>query len=260
MVPLDDFYFVLADSQMTGAYIAIGSIVSLVILVVVFLAMRRPVAGYTPPPDPPDPEEESPAHPPAHETVVEQKSTGTPGFVLPLPTDVPPMLVTTPSPRTPAPPEPAAVQPETRPQDPVVPSEQTFTLQPDSATQILSPEMLGQVPSSVTQYRSVLVFRSGGRSGEAVPLESYPRGECAIGRSDVPENQLVVRDDLKISRVQHAILARDDSGRYTIQDNNSANKVYVNDRCLESAPVPLNSGDKIRLGLTEFEFVIEPVA
>jgi hypothetical protein len=110
----------------------------------------------------------------------------------------------------------------------------------------------------VTAERSVLVFRSGSRAGEAIPLEGFAGGQCAIGRSEVPENQIVIRDDLKVSRMQHAIVTCDSEGRCAVRDNNSANKVFVNDACIDSAPVPLNHGDRIRIGLTELEYLREP--
>jgi pSer/pThr/pTyr-binding forkhead associated (FHA) protein len=107
-------------------------------------------------------------------------------------------------------------------------------------------------------YRSLLIVKSGPHFGDKFKLDSYANGICAIGRSDVADNQIVIRDDLKVSRVQHAIVSREASGRYLIRDNNSANKVYVNDECIDSAPVPLKNGDRIRIGLTEFEFAVEP--
>jgi predicted component of type VI protein secretion system len=109
------------------------------------------------------------------------------------------------------------------------------------------------------RYRSLLIVRSGSRMGEQFSLDNFAGGVCAIGRSDVPENQVVIKDDLKVSRVQHAIVSREVSGKYSIRDNNSANKVYVNENCIDSAPVPLSNGDRIRIGLTEFEFAVEPI-
>ena len=107
---------------------------------------------------------------------------------------------------------------------------------------------------SAAPDRSLLVFRNGSRQGEKVRLDSFADGQCSIGRSEVPENQVVIRDDLKISRVRHAIVTCESSG-YTIRDNNSANKVFVNEQCIESAPVVLKHGDTIRIGLTELTYL-----
>ena len=127
----------------------------------------------------------------------------------------------------------------------------------DAAT---PPVPLDVEPQPRTNHRSMLVFRNGAREAEIVLLDNFLNGICAIGRSDVPENQVVIRDDPKVSRMQHAILASDSAGRYSVRDNNSANRVYVNEECIDSDPVLLNDGDRIRIGLTEFEYVKEPCA
>ncbi|HLJ55067.1 MAG TPA: FHA domain-containing protein, partial [Chthonomonadaceae bacterium] len=222
------------------------------------------------------PPDRSSAEPAGYAPPAEHAPHGTPGFVLPLPSQAPPVSTAAPQslqfqPPTPAaPPLPAPEPPPLSAPEPAV-SHQMQAPQPtagrpaptagvqEPATVVLTPDMLSRVAAGA-RTRSHLVFRSGERSGETVALDAFADGSCAIGRSDIPENQVVIRDDPKVSRFQHAILTRDDSGRYTIRDNNSANKVFVNEQCLDSAPAALSSGDRIRLGLTELEFVTEPLA
>ena len=255
-----DYLFAQASSQMTGALIGGVSIVALLIVVIVFLGMRKSVAGYQPPTEHVDLAEDSPIQPGTSAVAAEKKPVGTPGFVLPLPSEAPPLPVTklvTPSPK---PPEPAAIRQVNAPVETALTSEQTVNLHDQQPATGAAGTTSASSVQSAGSLRSLLVIRSGARTGETIRLDSFPGGVCAIGRSDVPENQFVVRDDLKVSRVQHAILACDSSGQYAIRDNNSANRVFVNDRCIDSAPVPLNSGDRFRIGLTEFEFVREPVS
>lgn len=260
MITLGENLFVLADSQMTGTIVIAGSIIALIILAVIFLSMRKSVADAPELPEARHPEAEPPAVEDEPVKPVEKRAAGTPGFVLPLPTEAPPTPASPVKAVQAAPPEPAPVRPDPRPPDPVLPSEETFDLGRRGFSLPMTPESTTQPASTARAQQHLLVFSSGARLGESIRLDDFPNGQCAIGRSEVPENQVVVRDDLKVSRVQHAILERDDLGQYTIRDNNSANKVFVNEQCLDSAPVPLSSGDKIRLGLTEFEFVTKPVS
>ncbi len=255
-----DNMFVLASGEMTGTYVIAGTIIALIVFAVIFFGMRKSVAGLPSTPDPGHSEETpDPEHADNH-AFREKKPAGTPGFVLPLPSEAPAFPGTNPQKAQTKAADPAPVPREAPQRDPVRPTEPAADSQKEPVTQVLTPEMLAQGAGANVACRSMLVFRSGARAGEAIQLESLPGGQCAIGRSEVPENQVVVRDDLKVSRVQHAILACDSAGQYTIRDNNSANKVFVNETYIESAPVPLNHGDKIRLGLTEFEFVREPAS
>jgi hypothetical protein len=130
-----------------------------------------------------------------------------------------------------------------------------FSLPPPSQAQPMDEASLNPVPS-IGHY-SFLVFRNGAHKGEKISLDRFPNGTCAIGRSDVPENQIKIRDDNKVSRVSHAIITRDTQGLFYIQDNDSVNKVYVNDQCIETKKIALQNGDKIRVGLTEFDYVNE---
>ncbi len=249
-----------ASSQMTGVLIGAVSILALVIVAIVFLGMRKSVEGYQSPSETAVPPEGSPITPEVPAVSVRKMPVGTPGFVLPPPTEAPPLSAyKSVSPALIAP-EPAAVRLESPRAEAALTSERTVELHREQP----GPSGAGTKSPSSAQpkilLRGILIIRGGAREGETIRLDSFPGGLCAIGRSEVPENQLVVRDDLKVSRVMHAILTCDSSGQYSIRDNNSANRVFVNDQCIESAPVPLNSGDRFRLGLTEFEFVREPVS
>jgi hypothetical protein len=137
---------------------------------------------------------------------------------------------------------------------------QRFTLPPPSQSQTSQPPIMEELslnPVPSIGHYSYLIFRGGARKGEKISLDRFPNGTCAIGRSDVPENQLKIRDDNKISRVSHATITRDAQGIFYIQDNNSVNKVYINDQCIENKKTALQNGDKIRIGLTEFDYVNE---
>ncbi len=250
----------LTGPQMTTLIVVVSSVVALIVVAVVFKVVSRPVAGYHPPTETDQHAEPVPhAKAPEEAPRPEEMRGATKGFVLPLPSD-------TPSPTGFAPPSsPSAAKTAPPPvprQDPVPPVpavERTvdITSAVNAAPGFDIPNPSAPASSSA---RNLLIVRSGSRMGETFNLDSFPGGVCAIGRSDVAENQIVIRDDLKVSRVQHAIVTREQSGRYSIRDNNSANKVYVNDTCIDTAPVPLSKGDRIRIGLTEFEFAVEPNA
>ncbi|MBE5972077.1 MAG: FHA domain-containing protein [Lachnoclostridium sp.] len=77
------------------------------------------------------------------------------------------------------------------------------------------------------------------------------KSDFKIGRKPQPVCDYTVADNVTISRV-HAILDLED-GTCTIRDNNSSNKVYVNDRELElDEKCPIRSGDVIELGSEKF--------
>jgi len=88
-----------------------------------------------------------------------------------------------------------------------------------------------------------LMGLSGAAAGQAFMLKD----DLVIGRASDCSIHLVERE---VSR-QHARL-RCASGRWYIQDMNSAGGTYVNGARVNAAP--LNNGDHIRVGSTEFEF------
>ena len=112
------------------------------------------------------------------------------------------------------------------------------------------------LPVPTSGYFSYLVFRSGARAGESFSLDRCKNGSCVVGRSDLPENQLILREDTKVSRVRHAEITRDSQGVYAITDNDSVNGVWINEKRISAQiKTELRSGDKIRLGVTELEYV-----
>lgn len=194
------------------------------IAVVVLFVILRSMASHPPVEHPVRVEEPSELAPPPVVPV-----SGTKGFVLPAP-----------DPNAPAP-SVAPVPP--KPQAPPPPK-------PDISTELTTrlPEF-----SAPPKPVSKLTFRSGSRAGESVVLDTLGPA-IAIGRSEVPENQIVIRDDLKVTRLQHAIISPVPEGGYAIRDNGSANKVFVNDECIEDRQVAIKQGDRIRIGLTELTF------
>ena len=114
------------------------------------------------------------------------------------------------------------------------------------------------IPRPASGYFSYLVFRSGSRSGESFSLDRLTDGVCVIGRSDVAENHLKIREDTKVSRVCHAEITRNGQGKHFISDNDSVNGVWVNDeRIAAHTLIELKPTDRIRLGVTELEYVTQ---
>lgn len=211
---------ILALSPQMNTFVIIGgTVLALIILVVCIKALNKPIGSSSGPfVNTPPPTDQAPT--PSLKTPPPDNASKTPGFRLPEPS-------------------------------------QTQATPPVQAPHPVVDELsLNPVPS-IGHY-TYLVFRSGARKGEKISLDRFPNGTCAIGRSDVPENQIKVRDDNKISRVAHAVITRDGQGLFYIQDNDSVNKVYINDVCIENKRTALQNGDKVRVGLTEFDYVNEP--
>ena len=251
----------LTSDQMMTMLVACGSVVAIVIVFIVFKVMSRPVPGYNPESQP-DSKYEAPAEDPVEEEIPEEiNPVRSQPFVLPLPSQAAPL--STPVRTAESPPRPVSAAPTAPAKPASAPQEPTVGIGRGEAVR-KEPDVLAEGGTKTAPqpevFQHLFVFRSGTRDGEAVRLDSFAAGECSIGRSDVPDNQIVIRDDLKVSRVQHAIVTRDSSGRYFIRDNNSANKVYVNEQCIENTPIALNHRDKIRIGLTELEYLKEPVS
>ncbi len=77
------------------------------------------------------------------------------------------------------------------------------------------------------------------------------QSDFKIGRKPAPICDYTVADNVTVSRV-HAILDLED-GACTIRDNNSSNKVYVNDRELDfDEKCLIRSGDVIEIGSEKF--------
>lgn len=90
-----------------------------------------------------------------------------------------------------------------------------------------------------------LVVNSG---GESIGLNALP---LIVGRGKKIDSYLV--DDTTVSG-NHARIEKD-TGRYMITDLGSTNKTFINDSMLEpQKSYPLNNGDIIRMGRTDFTF------
>ena len=211
------------SSQMTTTAIIVGTVVALIVLVFCIKALNKPI-GSGSGPFVNTPHSADPPSAPNIKAPTANNASKTPGFTLPPPV-----------------------------QTSATPSAQTS----GAPAMQLPPEELSLNPVPSIGHYSYLIFRAGSRRGEKISLDRFPNGTCAFGRSDVPENQVKIRDDNKISRVAHAVITRDGQGLFYIQDNNSVNKVYLNDQCIENKRTALQNGDKIRIGLTEFDYVNE---
>jgi pSer/pThr/pTyr-binding forkhead associated (FHA) protein len=108
---------------------------------------------------------------------------------------------------------------------------------------------MSDAASPESSGRAVLVIRNGGFEGMRFEL-SAP--ETLIGRNPSTDITLL---DAGISR-EHAIILYDEEERsYVIEDLQSTNGTKVNGKRIRtSALVP---GDRIQIGRTIFEFVVE---
>src|SRR3954447_11432592 len=99
----------------------------------------------------------------------------------------------------------------------------------------------GAVPGAAEE----LVVTSGAAPGRRIPLGD----ELVIGRTVEGEGRM--DDDRELSR-RHARVARDPSGRLTIEDLGSANGTFVNGQVVRERQ-PLKAGDSVRVGTTTME-------
>jgi pSer/pThr/pTyr-binding forkhead associated (FHA) protein len=91
-----------------------------------------------------------------------------------------------------------------------------------------------------------LILRSGERAGRRFKLAQ----KQVIGREN---GEIIIRDP-RMSR-QHASLEM--FGReFLLRDLGSANHTFVNNEMIQQ-PILIKHGDRVRLGNTEFEFIIE---
>jgi pSer/pThr/pTyr-binding forkhead associated (FHA) protein len=100
-----------------------------------------------------------------------------------------------------------------------------------------------------TNANGKLVIVSLGASSE-YPLE---QDEVNIGR--MPESDICLKDDLRVSR-HHAVIHRAPTA-FILTDLESGNGTYVNGIKI-AAPILMRSGDQIRIGQTEMTFTLEP--
>ncbi len=78
---------------------------------------------------------------------------------------------------------------------------------------------------------------------------------CRIGRD--PSNQVVIGDDAYASRF-HAWISYED-GHYFVEDLGSTNGTLLNGSPLTRRR-PIISGDRLRVGRSDFTFIVDPAA
>ncbi len=92
----------------------------------------------------------------------------------------------------------------------------------------------------------MIVVRQGKEPGRIYEVR---KDRLTIGRSRESD---IFLEDLAVSRL-HTTVGRDESGRYLLRDENSANGTYVNGQRV--AEHVLEEGDEIQVGQTVLSFV-----
>jgi hypothetical protein len=90
------------------------------------------------------------------------------------------------------------------------------------------------------------------KAGQTVNDFRFERGPIYIGRH---EHSQVFLPDRMVSR-QHAAIYTTQDGKWVIEDLDSANKTFLNDKAVHKAPI--KTGDCIRIGSFEIEVNLEP--
>ena len=103
-----------------------------------------------------------------------------------------------------------------------------------------TPQVNVRVPKELT-VRPCLLFLSGVHAGKVIPVD-VEAGPVRIGRKEGCE---VFTESPEVSRV-HAIITRDPDGKLRIEDNDSSNGTYLNQKPIRRAL--LCEGDKLRVG------------
>jgi len=108
-----------------------------------------------------------------------------------------------------------------------------------------------------------IIIKSGSRPGAgraAALIQSNPsspfvltQGVTSIGRMD--DNTIILTDG-QVSR-HHAVISRDQTGAYRVEDLQSKNGTFLNSARLE-APALVKAGDCLRIGETELRFAEAP--
>ncbi|MGH2514172.1 MAG: FHA domain-containing protein, partial [Ktedonobacterales bacterium] len=102
------------------------------------------------------------------------------------------------------------------------------------------------VRPSGQQSLGMIVVRQGKEPGRIFEVR---KDRLTIGRSRESD---IFLEDLAVSRL-HTTVARDNSGRYLLRDENSANGTYVNGQRISEHV--LDEGDEIQVGQTVLAFV-----
>ena len=108
------------------------------------------------------------------------------------------------------------------------------------------PDRTVNVRPGAARGTGVIVVRQGKEPGRMFEVR---KERLTIGRS---RDSDIFLEDLAVSRL-HTTVARDESGRYIIRDENSANGTYVNGQKVSEQQ--LDEGDEIQVGQTVLAFV-----
>lgn len=92
------------------------------------------------------------------------------------------------------------------------------------------------------------------KDGQTVNDFRFERGPVYIGRH---EHSQVFLPDRAVSR-QHAAIFTTQDGRWVLEDLDSANKTFLNDKAIHKAPI--KTGDHIHIGDFEIEVTLDGVA
>jgi pSer/pThr/pTyr-binding forkhead associated (FHA) protein len=90
------------------------------------------------------------------------------------------------------------------------------------------------------------------KDGQTVNDFRFERGPIYIGRH---EHSQVFLPDRMVSR-QHAAIYTTQDGKWVLEDLDSANKTFLNDKAVHKAPI--KTGDCVRIGSFEIEVNLEP--
>ncbi|HUT47159.1 MAG TPA: FHA domain-containing protein [Sedimentisphaerales bacterium] len=92
------------------------------------------------------------------------------------------------------------------------------------------------------------------KDGHTVNDFRFERGPVYIGRH---EHSQIFLPDRAVSR-QHAAIFATQDGTWVLEDLDSANKTFLNDKAIHKAPI--KTGDRIRVGDFEIEVTLDGVA
>jgi len=92
------------------------------------------------------------------------------------------------------------------------------------------------------------------KDGQTVNDFRFERGPVYIGRH---EHSQIFLPDRAVSR-QHAAIFATQDGKWVLEDLDSANKTFLNDKAIHKAPI--KAGDRIRVGDFEIEVTLDGVA
>jgi CRP-like cAMP-binding protein len=127
---------------------------------------------------------------------------------------------------------------------------------PDDLVSNLEPFSDDEVAGKVTKNRLVDI-KSGG------PFFFSDSDETTIGRADPvtgirPDVDLANIDDNRSVSRRHAKIIRTDTGFAVIEEVGTVNGTFVNDQRIPTGtPVPLNNGDRLKIGLVALKVVFD---